>query len=616
LAETYIYDRLDRLTSAGGLSASYDNLGRLQTRQRLTEAGTETLTYGYSGASGGSLHAVSAIGSSLGAENGVSYSYDENGNIIWRDAAAMTWTAFNKSASVSGSSGRTSRFLHGAGLSRARHTVEDASGVNLRRTFYYGGIEQTEGYDAQSGWQNEMTRLSISSPSGVIGQVRFTQSGEFEASYYLRDHLGSIVAEVDADLGPRNPAMDADGLNGDDNTSWKAFDAWGSPRDPETWGWLDSPDAADPTTSTTERGYTGHEMLPEAELIHMNGRLYDPRIARFVSPDPFVQAPSLGQNYNRYSYVLNNPLRYTDPTGYMWDLGYGYNDYLDGSISGWGESNLNLLHQVKYYRYDTERIVITEILSSVRVYLPSPWGYGFADSYNHEAYGSNNTNSNSSSLANGGGNWMQYDSVTVKYVKTVVISKVQHVFETFSKKFQANVVGVSSQTVSSGGSELANGTAASAQGTGTVHGLILFDTSSNNRQDKDIEEDLRRRVEIQQNHIANADKRFEFRTYGSQDDLNTIASEFEEALSVFNVTHGTVIDGEYVGFTHAGKSGVSEWGIRRNIRDTFGHDSTSNCFNHGCGMNGRGEISVEEAWTGGSSGRPRRGSILHELNKL
>jgi len=52
------------------------------------------------------------------------------------------------------------------------------------------------------------------------------------------------------------------------------------------------------------------------ELIHMNGRIYDPEITRFLSPDPFIQDPYNIFNYNRYSYCLNNPLKYTDPSGY------------------------------------------------------------------------------------------------------------------------------------------------------------------------------------------------------------------------------------------------------------------------------------------------------------
>jgi hypothetical protein len=49
----------------------------------------------------------------------------------------------------------------------------------------------------------------------------------------------------------------------------------------------------------------------------MNGRVYDPMIGRFLSPDPYVQAPESSQNFNRYSYALNNPLKYTDPSGYF-----------------------------------------------------------------------------------------------------------------------------------------------------------------------------------------------------------------------------------------------------------------------------------------------------------
>ena len=64
-----------------------------------------------------------------------------------------------------------------------------------------------------------------------------------------------------------------------------------------------------------QRGYTGHEMLNDFDIINMNGRLYDPVLGRFLSPDNFVQMPDNAQSYNRYSYCLNNPLKYTDPSG-------------------------------------------------------------------------------------------------------------------------------------------------------------------------------------------------------------------------------------------------------------------------------------------------------------
>jgi RHS repeat-associated protein len=67
--------------------------------------------------------------------------------------------------------------------------------------------------------------------------------------------------------------------------------------------------------STTPRGFTDHEHVDNLGVIHMNGRVYDPVLGRFLSPDPLVQAPYDAQTWNRYSYARNNPVRYTDPSG-------------------------------------------------------------------------------------------------------------------------------------------------------------------------------------------------------------------------------------------------------------------------------------------------------------
>jgi RHS repeat-associated protein len=89
-----------------------------------------------------------------------------------------------------------------------------------------------------------------------------------------------------------------------------SFDAWGKRRNSANWSYT-----AVPATFTFDRGYTGHEMLDAFGLINMNGRVYDPVVARFLSPDNYVQSPTSSQGFNRYSYCLNNPLTYTDPSG-------------------------------------------------------------------------------------------------------------------------------------------------------------------------------------------------------------------------------------------------------------------------------------------------------------
>ncbi|MDP2237044.1 MAG: RHS repeat-associated core domain-containing protein, partial [Bacteroidales bacterium] len=88
-----------------------------------------------------------------------------------------------------------------------------------------------------------------------------------------------------------------------------SYDPWGRRRNASNWNDYNV------TSTMFDRGFTGHEHLPQFGLINMNGRVYDPFLARFLSPDPYVQAPDYSQNFNRYSYAFNNPLKYTDPDG-------------------------------------------------------------------------------------------------------------------------------------------------------------------------------------------------------------------------------------------------------------------------------------------------------------
>jgi RHS repeat-associated protein len=101
------------------------------------------------------------------------------------------------------------------------------------------------------------------------------------------------------------------------------FDPWGLRRTATNWTPLANPLTFD-ASGVTRHGYTGHEQVDEAGLIHMNGRIYDPKLMRFVQADPIIQSPFDSQSYNRYTYVFNNPLAHTDPTGYWGKEEQGY----------------------------------------------------------------------------------------------------------------------------------------------------------------------------------------------------------------------------------------------------------------------------------------------------
>jgi RHS repeat-associated protein len=127
--------------------------------------------------------------------------------------------------------------------------------------------------------------------------------------YYIHtDHLGSYVALTNADKQV---------------VQCSRFDIWGNlvePYDNSYTGdtlilYTDVITLPSLNFTLTNRGFTGHEHYPQFKIINMNGRLYDPVIGRFFSPDNFVQMPECTQSFNRYSYALNNPLKYVDPTG-------------------------------------------------------------------------------------------------------------------------------------------------------------------------------------------------------------------------------------------------------------------------------------------------------------
>lgn len=311
LTEVLTYDSLQRLdtVSLGGtqtLDMAYDDLGNITSRSDISGA------YSYAGATG--PHRVTSAG-------GRSFAYDANGaitSVSGSSAGLITWNAFHKPTAIE-VNGQQSTFTYGTAKQRVAQTrlqwdsVSSQWATKSRKTYVGSLFEQEQVWpDGSTGdpadpasWEIASTRIYIATPAGVTGSwTRGYQSGTLERTCFHRDHLGSVIAESGADMN--DPATYAQLIQE------FSYDAWGRARSATDWSTAETPDR-----EGTDRGYTGHEMLDKLGLVHMNGRIYDPILARFLSADPFIQAPENQQSYNRYSYVWNNPLSMTDPSGFI-----------------------------------------------------------------------------------------------------------------------------------------------------------------------------------------------------------------------------------------------------------------------------------------------------------
>ncbi|MGO0309661.1 RHS repeat domain-containing protein [Endozoicomonas acroporae] len=142
--------------------------------------------------------------------------------------------------------------------------------------------------------------------NGVVIDTKTTRAGSITISsvqLLFKDHLGSVHTIMNG-----NSMM---------VLQRQSFDPFGLRRDPTNWQVLLEEQLSLFNTQYTTRGFTGHEQLDEVGLIHMNGRVYDAKLGRFLQADPFIQALGNTQSFNRYSYVLNNPLNAVDPSGYF-----------------------------------------------------------------------------------------------------------------------------------------------------------------------------------------------------------------------------------------------------------------------------------------------------------
>lgn len=282
LNETFVYDSLNRLTSAaiatvGVRTYGYDASGNILNKSDFGDG----YTYG-SGTAG--PHAVTEVRN--GATSLATYSYDANGNMVSGDGRNITWTSFNKAETIH-KGGTTLNFYYDADHNRVKQ-------VNNAKTLYY--LRSGAHYEKETDG-TDVTHTHYINAGGRNVAIYTQKSDNTDETRYLHsDHLGStdVITDENRQIVER-----------------QSFSPFGSRRGVD---WSSSTSVL--AGMKMHRGFTGHEQLDEVGIIHMNGRLYDPKLGRFLSPDIQVQYPDQTQSFNRYTYVNNNPLSFTDPSGY------------------------------------------------------------------------------------------------------------------------------------------------------------------------------------------------------------------------------------------------------------------------------------------------------------
>ncbi len=288
---TYDFDDVGNLSSRRNLNRNlnetfeYDELYRL-TNVRRNGVLTQAVSYD----AAGNISYKSDVGQ-YDYEDGTNKIVSITGKVepmVWDE---IKYNSFNKITYIRSGANKMS-LTYGPDGERAMQEI------GAKRRYYVDNLFEEITDDANRAVSNINYIYGMGRVVAIIEDA--PDQGEISTKYVHYDHLGSIQAYSD-----ENGALYEE----------LSYDAWGRRRNPVNWTKYEEIIDA---KSWQDKGFGGHDHLDLFEMVNMDGRMYDPVVGRFLSPDPYVQMPDFTQSLNRYAYCVNNPLSLVDPTGYNW----------------------------------------------------------------------------------------------------------------------------------------------------------------------------------------------------------------------------------------------------------------------------------------------------------
>ena len=292
-SQSFTYDHLNRLETAnssglyGSITYAYNQIGNMTCNSRISACSAASPNYSYpsSGPSSIRPHAVTQAGTNT-------YSYDANGNMTSGAGKTISYDQENRPISIDYAGNITAMAYDYSG-----DRVKKAFGSTT--TYYVGTLHEEVGNDTANFIFAGSTRVAMRRSDGTL-------------LYYHGNHLGSTHIVTNASG------------NQVEEIHYEPFG--------KTF--------TDSGTFDVNHKYTSQEFDSETDLYYYRARYYDPELGRFIQADSTAVSLRNPQTFNRYSYVLNNPLRYTDPTGnfecegFLGCIGAGLSAIGDAIVSG------------------------------------------------------------------------------------------------------------------------------------------------------------------------------------------------------------------------------------------------------------------------------------------